>query len=165
MIKEKMQNALNNHVNAELYSAYIYLSMSAYFESINLRGFAHWMKVQAKEEVGHAMRIYNHLIERGGRVILSAIETPQDEWKSSLEAFKAAYEHEVKITGMINELVELSKTEKDNAAYYMLQWFVNEQVEEEQQTDEIAQKLRMIKESANGLLMLDKHLKAHLQIL
>jgi|SRR3989344_2706490 len=158
MIKEKMQNALNNHVNAELYSAYIYLSMSAYFESINLRGFAHWMKVQAKEEVGHAMRIYNHLIERGGRVILSAIETPQDEWKSSLEAFKAAYEHEVKITGMINELVELSKTEKDNAAYYMLQWFVNEQVEEEQQTDEIAQKLRMIKESANGLLMLDKHL-------
>ena len=158
MIKEKMQNALNNHVNAEVYSAYIYLSMSAYFESINLRGFAHWMKVQAKEEVGHAMRIYNHLIERGGRVILSAIETPQDEWKSSLEAFKAAYEHEVKITGMINELVELSKTEKDNAAYYMLQWFVNEQVEEEQQTDEIAQKLRMIKESANGLLMLDKHL-------
>ena len=158
MIKEKMQNALNNHVNAELYSAYIYLSMSAYFESINLRGFAHWMKVQAKEEVGHAMRIYNHLIERGGRVILSAIETPQDEWKSSLEAFKAAYEHEVKITGMINELVELSKTEKDNAAYYMLQWFVNEQVGEEQQTDEIAQKLRMIKESANGLLMLDKHL-------
>ena len=116
------------------------------------------MRVQAKEEVGHVMRIYEHLIERGGRVTLSAIETPQDEWKSSLEAFKAAYEHEVKITGMINELVELSKTEKDNAAYYMLQWFVNEQVEEEQQTDEVVQKLKMIKESANGLLMLDKQL-------
>ena len=158
MIKEKIQNVLNKQINAEFYSAYLYLSMSAYFESINLRGFAHWMTVQAKEETGHAMRIYNHLIERGGRVILLAIETPQDEWKSSLEAFQAAYNHELKITGMINDLVDLSKTEKDNAVYYMLQWFVNEQVEEERQTDEIVQKLKMIKDSANGLLMLDKQL-------
>ena len=131
MIKDVILEALNKQINAELYSAYLYISMSAYFESINLKGFANWMKVQAKEEVSHAMRIYNYVVERGGRVKLMAIEQPPIEWESPLHAFESAYNHEVKVTAMINELVDLALKEKDHATYNMLQWVINEQVEEE----------------------------------
>jgi len=158
MIKAKVENMLNKQINAELYSAYLYLSMSAYYESINLTGFAHWMRVQAKEEVGHAMRIYNHIVERSGRVNLSSISNPPVSWKSPLNAFEEAYKHEQKVTKMIHDLVELSRRENDYAAESMLQWFIDEQVEEENQTEQIVRKLKLIKDSTNGLFMLDHEL-------
>lgn len=158
MLSEKILDALNKQINAEFYSAYLYLAMSAYFEARNLKGFANWMRVQAQEETTHAMRIYDYVVERGGRVRLMAIEQPPVEWGSPLEAFEAAYNHEVKITGMINELVNLAMEEKDYATYNMLQWFVAEQVEEEASTDEIVQKLKMLGEDSRGILMIDREL-------
>jgi len=158
MISKKMQDALNEQINAELYSAYLYLAMAAEFESNNLKGMASWMEVQAKEETEHAKRLYDFVNDRGGRVTLKAIDTPPAEWKSPAAAFKAAYEHEQKVTAMIHNLVDVARSEKDKAAEVMLAWFVDEQVEEEAQTSEIAEKLGMIKESANGLFMLDNAL-------
>ncbi|RLI72176.1 ferritin [Archaeoglobales archaeon] len=158
MIKDTILEALNKQINAELYSAYLYLSMSAYFESINLKGFANWMMVQAKEEVTHAMRIYDYVVERGGRVKLTAIEQPPTEWKSPLDAFEAAYNHEVKVTQMINELVDLALKEKDHATYNMLQWFINEQIEEEASADEIVQKLKLVGNERSALFMVDREL-------
>jgi len=131
MISKKIEKALNKQINAELYSAYLYLSMVAYFESVNLPGFANWMKVQTQEELMHAMKIYDFVNERGGRVVLKAIEAPPTEWDSPLDAFEATYKHEQKVTGLINNLVNLAIEEKDHATSSFLQWFVNEQVEEE----------------------------------
>jgi len=158
VIEEKMQEAINKQINREFYSAYLYLSMSAYFESTNLKGFSHWMRAQAKEEVGHAMKLYDYLNERGGRVILSEIESPQSEWESPLAAFGHTYEHEKKVTEMINNLVNLAKSENDHAAETSLQWFVNEQIEEESSSNEILQKLKLIKDSPSELYMLDRKL-------
>jgi len=158
MIGEKMQAALNKQVNAELYSSYLYLSMAAYLESENLSGMAHWMRVQAKEEQTHAMKFFDFVVERGGRVTLSAIDAPETQWGSALAAFTAAYEHERKVTQMIDDLVKLAGSEGDTASAVFLQWFVAEQVEEEKNADEIVQKLRMIKDSPHGLLMLDRAL-------
>ncbi len=158
MLSERMLNALNRQVNAELYSAYLYLSMAAYFESINLKGFANWMKVQAQEELSHAMKFFDYINERGGRVKLEAIEKPPNEWDSPLHAFEATYEHEQKVTKMINDLVNMAMEEKDHATYNMLQWFVAEQVEEEASADEIRQQLRLIGEDGRGILMLDREL-------
>lgn len=158
MVSDKMVDALNKQVNAELYSAYLYLSMSAYFDSINLNGFANWMRVQAEEEYGHAMRFYNYISDRGGRVKLFAIDEPPSEWSSPLDAFEAVYNHEVKVTGLINELVDLALSEKDHLTYNMLQWFVSEQVEEESSADDIVQKLRMAGNDSSALLMMDKEL-------
>ncbi len=158
MLSEKILEALNEQINAEFYSAYLYLAMSAYFEAKNLKGFANWMRVQAQEETTHAMRIYDYVVERGGRVKLMVIEQPPAEWSSPLEAFEAAYNHEVKITGMINKLVNLAMEEKDHATYNMLQWFVAEQVEEEASTDEIVQKLKMLGKDSRGILMIDREL-------
>ncbi len=155
MISQKMQEALNGQINAELYSAYLYLSMAAYFESTNLRGCAHWMRVQCNEELGHALRIFDHVSLRGGRVVLGAIGGPQGKWDSPLAAFRAAYAHEQKITGKINELVTLAAEEGDPAAGNFLQWFVNEQVEEEASANQIVQQLELIGDSANGLFMID----------
>ncbi|MFW5976383.1 MAG: ferritin [Bacillota bacterium] len=158
MLSEKLEEKLNDQINAELYSAYIYQAMGAYFEDIDLDGFAHWMDLQAQEEVMHARKIYDFVNERGGRVILKAIEAPKSEWSSPLEAFKDAYAHEQKVTGMINDLVDLSIEEKDHAANSFLQWFVDEQVEEEESVDEIVQKLKMIGESGSGLFMINNEL-------
>ncbi len=157
-IGERVVEALNKQINAELYSAYLYLSMSAYFESVGLKGFANWMRVQAREELSHAMRIYEYVIERGGRVRLFAVDEPPSEWRSPLDAFEAAYRHEVSVTKMINELVELAISEKDYATYNMLQWFINEQVEEEASAAEIVDKLRLLGEDGRGLFMLDREL-------
>jgi len=154
-IKSKMEQALNKQLNRELYSGYLYLSMSAYFESINLPGFAHWMKKQASEEEAHAMKLYKFIVDRGGRVKLSYIETPKLEWKSPLQAFEDAYKHELKVTDMIHSLVGLARSEKDYATETFLQWFVNEQVEEEESANDIVQKLKMIGDSKNTLFMLD----------
>jgi ferritin len=158
MISKKMQDALNEQINAELYSAYLYLAMAAELEANNLKGMANWMEVQAKEETEHAKRLYDFVNDRGGRVTLKAIGAPPAEWKSPAAAFQAAYEHEQKVTAMIHNLVDVARGEKDKAAEVMLAWFVDEQVEEEAQTSEIAEKLKMIKESANGLFMMDNAL-------
>lgn len=157
-ISKKMEDALNRQVNAELYSAYLYLSMSAHFEGENLKGFAHWMKEQAKEEVTHAMKIYSYVHERRGRVTLTQIAKPQASWKSPLSAFQDAYDHEKLVTKMIDNLVRIARAEKDNATESFLKWFVDEQVEEEAQTDEIVQKLRMIDKSPSALLVMDHRL-------
>jgi ferritin len=153
-----MLKALQEQVNAEMYSAYLYLSMSARCESMNLRGCANWLRVQAGEEMTHAMKIYDYIIERGGEMELRAIEKPPSTWDSPLDIFKQAYEHEVKVTGMINNLVNIAQEEKDHATNNMLQWFVSEQVEEEASADDIVQKLRMVGNDKRGLLMIDRDL-------
>jgi ferritin len=160
MIGKKMLDALNEQINAELYSAYMYQAMAAYFEAGNLRGFAHWMQLQAKEEQGHAKKMYDFLVDRGGRVALKAIAAPPAEWKSALAVFEDTYAHEQKVTGLIHKLVDLAGAEKDHAATVFLAWFVTEQVEEEAHASEIVEKLKMIKEHPQGLLMLDAHLGA-----
>jgi ferritin len=163
-LSKKMVDALNRQVNAELYASYLYLAMDSYFESINLKGFAGWMNAQAKEELYHASIIYDFINERGGRSALAAIDAPKKEWKSPLDAFKDAYDHEVMVTGMIGDLVEMATKEKDHATFNMLQWFVKEQVEEEAQTDEAVKKLRLIGKDANGLFMLDQQLGARVPL-
>ncbi|MEF8879797.1 MAG: ferritin [Candidatus Thermoplasmatota archaeon] len=158
MLSKKMEEALNEQINAELWSGYLYLSMAGYFDSISLDGFANWMQAQAQEEVNHAMRIYNHIVERGGRVKLSAIDDVPTDWDSPLDAFEYTYKHEQKVTGLIEDLVDLAEKEKDRASYNMLQWFIEEQVEEEDSADEIVDKLKLIGDSGNGLFMLDSEL-------
>ncbi len=158
MISKKMQNAINGQINAELYSAYLYLSMSADFSSKNLSGFANWMKIQAREELGHAMKLYNFVEERLGRVTLKAIDAPATQWDSPLAAFEQALKHEQKVTGLINKLVDQAITENDHATRGFLQWFVDEQVEEEASADAIVQQLKLMKGAPGGLFMLDKEL-------
>ena len=158
MIDGKMQEALNKHANAEFYSSYLYLSMSAYFQSINLTGFAHWMRIQAREELAHALKFYDHVIERGGRASLQLVETPPIQWDSPLAAFEDAYRHEQKVTGLINQLVDEAVQTRDHATNSFLQWFVSEQVEEEASTDAIVQKLKLVGDAPGGLLMIDHHL-------
>jgi ferritin len=158
MISNKMEKALNEQVNAELFSAYLYLSMEAYFKSLNLNGFANWMMVQTQEEVSHAMKIYEFIDERGGRIILKAIDGPETEWNSPLAVFNAVYEHEQKVTGLINDIVNLAIEEKDHATNTFLQWFVNEQVEEESSADDIVQQLKMMEKAPGGLFLLDREL-------
>jgi ferritin len=158
MLKPKIQEAFNRQLNAELHSAYLYLSMAAYFESENLAGMATWMRVQAQEEVVHAMKFFDFINERDGRVTLTELEGPKTEWASPLDAFQGGYEHECKITGLINQLVDLSIQESDHAANAFLQWFVSEQVEEEATAKSIVDKLKLAGDSSVALLMLDGEL-------
>ena len=158
MIGAKIEEAFNEQINWELYSGYLYLSMSAYFLSIHLNGFANWMRVQALEEVTHAMKFFDFINERGGRVTLLAAKAPPKEWGSPLAAFEDAYEHEQFVSSRINDLVNLSLEEKDHASSNFLQWFVSEQVEEEAGVDEVSQKLRLIGGDGGGLFMLDQEL-------
>ncbi len=160
MLTTKMEQALIRQVNAEWYSAYLYLAMEAYFKSLNLSGFANWMRCQTQEEMFHGIKIYDHVFERGGRTKLSAIETPPEEWASPLAAFEAALEHEKKITAMINDLVDIAVSEKDHATNNFLQWYVAEQVEEEASVDEVIQNLKLTGEAPGGLFMIDKELAA-----
>jgi ferritin len=158
MLNKKMEKALNGQINAELYSSYLYLAMSAYFASTGLGGFSRWMQAQAQEELIHAMKFYHYVHERGGRVTLGAVEAPTSKWKSPLAVFQATYAHEQKVTGLINSLVDLAVEEKDHATNSFLQWFVTEQVEEEASADEIANKLRLVADAPGGLFMLDQEL-------
>ena len=158
MLKEKIQAACNKQLNAETFSAYLYWSMSAYFESINLKGFATWMRVQALEEMTHAEKFFNFVNERGGRVLMAAIDEPATQWETPLAAFEAAYKHEVMVTGLINSLMDLAVAESDHAAAIFLQWFVSEQVEEEASADEVIQKLKLIGKDSASLFMLDQEL-------
>lgn len=160
MMKAKMNEAINKQINEEAFSSYLYLSMSAWFERQNLKGFANWMKVQAQEEAVHAKIFFNHIVERGGEVKLMAIAAPKTEWASPLEAFKDTLEHEKHITSCIHGLMDLALEEKDHAAAIKLQWFVNEQVEEEANAEELLAKVEMIGESKNGIFMMDRELQA-----
>ena len=158
MLSEKMQAAINNQINAELHSAYIYASMSAWFSDKNLNGFANWMRIQAQEEMVHAMKFYDFVIERRGRVLLTPIEAVPTDWASALAVFENALAHEQKISGMINDLVNLAVKEKDHAANSFLQWFVDEQVEEEANADGVVQQLKMIADSPAALFMFDREM-------
>lgn len=160
MISKKLETALNKQINEEIFSAYLYLSMAAYFLSLNLDGFAAWMKSQAQEEMSHAMKFFNFLDEMGGRVSLLAVKEPEKNWKSPLAAFTAVSRHEQYITSCINELYRLAGSEKNNPTQIMLQWFINEQVEEESTAAKIVFKLTQIKDSVNGMWILDKQLGA-----
>ncbi len=158
LINKTVQDAINEQIKNELYSAYLYLSMGAYFEAANLSGFAHWMKMQAAEEQGHAMRFFDYVFERGGRVQLKAIDQPPFEWKSPLDAFEQVLEHERKVTSLIHDLYALAVKENDYATQTMLHWFIDEQVEEEANALKIVEQLRMIDGHSTALLMLDHRL-------
>jgi ferritin len=158
MLSKKMEKALNEQLNAELYSAYLYLAISAWFESQNLPGLAAWMRIQHREETTHAMKFFKFVAERRSRVVLKVIEEPAKEWKSPLAAFEAALEHEQYITGRIGDLVNLAIEEKDHATNAFLQWFVNEQVEEEANADAVLRKLKLMADAPGGLFMLDQQL-------
>jgi len=155
VISKKVQDALNGQINAELYSEYMYLSMSAWFESENLKGMAHWMALQAQEEHAHAMKFFKFIIERGGQVALKAIDAPPAQWDSPLAAFQAVSEHEQKVTGLINKLADLAEKEGDRATAVLLQWFITEQVEEEASAAQIVRNLEMIGEQTGPLFMFD----------
>ncbi len=154
----KMEDALNKQINMEYYSAYLYFSMSAYFESTNLKGFAGWMRVQGMEELTHTKRFHDFMIARGSRVILTAIEAPPAEWVSPLAAFENALKHEQLVTSRINSHVDLSLELKDHASNNFLQWFVTEQVEEESSVDEVIQSLKLNENNPGGLFLIDKDL-------
>ena len=158
MISQTMQDTINEQINKELFSSYLYLSMAVYFANKNLAGFSKWMRVQADEEREHAMKLYEHLEDRGGRVTLKSIEAPKTTWASNLEAFKDAAAHEAMITASIYALYETALNEKDYPAQVLLQWFVNEQVEEEKNAAEIVAQLELIEERGTAVLMLDKQL-------
>lgn len=163
-ISKKMEKALNAQINAEMYSSYLYLSMAADLEGKALSGFSNWMKIQAQEELYHAMKLYDYVHERGGAVTLDAIEAPQIEWKDPLALFQAAYKHELLVTSLINGLVDLAIKEKDHATNNFLQWYVEEQVEEEASADEVVQKLKLIGGKGHGLFMMDKELGARIPL-
>jgi ferritin len=158
MLSEKMQKALNDQLNAELYSSYLYLSMNAYFKSVNLDGFANWMYYQAQEELTHAMKFYDFISQRGGRVQLMQIEAPPTQWDSPLAIFEATLKHEQKVTGLINALVEIAHEEHDHATNIFLQWFVSEQVEEEESVGGVLEQLKLMGDAQGGLFMMDREL-------
>nr|WP_232362476.1 ferritin [Desulfogranum mediterraneum] len=157
-MKKKMLKALNQQINAEMYSSYLYLSMESYFQSISLAGFANWMRGQVQEELMHSMKFYDFVVERGGRVTLDAIARPESSWDSPLDAFKAILKHEQHVTALINDLVDLAIDERDHATNIFLQWFVSEQVEEEASVGAIVDRLELIKDTPSGLFMLDAEL-------
>lgn len=160
MLSTQMEERLNQHLNEEIYSSYLYLSMSAYFSAEGWEGFAHWMNLQTNEEHIHAMKIYGYLNEQGGRVKLLAVAEPSQNFKSPKEAFKQALAHEQEITKKINELVDLAIKSNDHATQIFLQWFVTEQVEEEANASQIVQSLDRIGDADSGLWMLDRKLAA-----
>jgi ferritin len=157
-MKKKMLKALNEQINAEMFSSYLYLSMESYFQSISLTGFAAWMRAQVQEEMMHAMKFYDFVNERGGKVTLEAIDKPESSWESPLAAFEAIQKHEEHVTSLINDLVDLAISEKDHATNNFLQWFVSEQVEEEASVGEVVEKLKLIKDNPSGLFMMDAEL-------
>ncbi|MGH7470521.1 MAG: ferritin [Longimicrobiales bacterium] len=158
MISQGVLDAINEQINHEFFSAYIYLSMSAYFESSNLPGFANWMKIQAREEVTHGLKLFDFVHNRGGRVVLKAIDAPPREFKNVQEVFEQALKHEQLVTKMIHDLYEIADQGHDFATQVALQWFITEQVEEEKSADLIVEQLKMIGTDRPALLMLDREL-------
>ena len=158
MLKKKIEDAFNKHLNAEAFSAHLYMSMSAYLESINLKGMAAWMRLQSSEETIHEMKFFDFILARGGKVVLNEISAPPIEWDSPIAIFEAAYGHEQMITDKINKLVDLSLAESDHASNAFLQWFVTEQVEEEESVSEIVDQLKLIGDDRGALFMIDREL-------
>ncbi len=158
MLSEKMTEALNKQINKEIYSAYLYLSMSAYSTYTGLHGFANWFRVQYQEEMTHAMLIYDYVHDHGAKVRLMAIPQPPTEFGSAIEIFEKTLEHEKFVTKSINDLVGLAINEKDHATQIFLQWFVTEQIEEEANDNEIISKLKLAGNEGKGLFMIDKEL-------
>lgn len=158
MINEKMEKAFNDQINAELYSEYLYLSMKAYFETLNLKGFVNWMNVQVQEEHAHAMGMFDYVNSRGGRVILKAIDAPETDWESPLAVFEHILKHEELVTSLINKLADVAEETKDRAAMGFINWYIKEQVEEEDNVGQVLATLRLIGEDKNALLAMDKEL-------
>ncbi len=158
MLSKTMEKAINEQINAEMYSAYLYLSMAAYFDDLNLSGFSNWMKTQFQEEQFHAQKFFDYVYARGGRVILEAIAKPESNWDSIKHVFEVTLKHEEHVTSLINNLVALAHKENDTATYNFLQWYVNEQVEEESNVDEVLKKLHLLGEQGPGIFMLDQQL-------
>jgi ferritin len=158
MLKKAIQDKMNDQIKHELYSAYFYLSMAAYLGANNLLGSAQWMRVQAQEEQGHALKFFDHIYDRGARVTLQAIDQPPAEFNGLLDVFEKVLAHEQKVTGLINDLYALAAREKDYASQNFLQWFVDEQVEEEKNADQIVQQIKMLGDHKGALFMLDSHL-------
>ena len=157
MLSEKVLTAINEQINHELFSAYLYLSMSAYFEASSLPGFAKWTRMQAQEETEHALKFFDYIADRGGRIELQAIDKPQKEWGSALEAFKAVLEHEQKVASLINKLYATAVVEKDYATEVLLHWFISEQVEEEKNATAIVDQLQMMEEHKAAIINIDHH--------
>ncbi|MCB1184395.1 ferritin [bacterium] len=162
MLTPKLLAALNQQINEEYYSSYLYRAMVAWFESTNLDGCAHWMRMQADEEHLHALKIFNYVLDRGGKVELKAVKAPPAEWDNPLAAFEAALDHEKFMTASISKLADLAIDEKDHATNNVMQWYVSEQVEEEAQVDDIVNKLRLVGQDGPGLFMIDRELKARM---
>jgi len=160
MLSSKMHEALNAQINAEYYSSYLYLSMAAHCESINLKGFGHWFRIQSQEEMVHVMKFFTYVLDRKGEVELRAIAAPPTRWDSPLAVFEAALAHEQHVTSLINKLAELAWTEHDHATSTLLQWFINEQVEEEASADLVVQQLKLAAGAPAALFMIDRELGA-----
>lgn len=160
MINEKVGKVLNEQVNKELYSAYLYLSMSAYFSDMGLLGFANWMRVQAQEETAHGMLIYDFLIDRGAKVVLTAIDSPPVSWNGPLHVMEESLKHEIYVTGLINNIISVAEEVNDRATMSYMNWFVDEQVEEESNAQDIISKLKLIGDDKSALYLLDKDLSA-----
>ena len=159
-MSKKMAMAINEQINAEFYSAFLYLSMATKLEDMSFSGFANWMKVQYEEEVFHAMKFMNHMYERGERVILKEIAAPETEWEGPHAMWEVAYQHELKVTGLINNLMKIAVEEDDFASQQFLQWYIEEQVEEEDNSSTLRDKIAMVQDMPGGLYMLDKELAA-----
>ena len=160
MISRRLEEELNKQLNAEMYSAYLYLSMSAYLSKENLNGFSHWMQLQFEEEQAHAMKFFQYILDRGGNVKLEVINQPRLDWDGIVDVFENIYKHEQHITSLINNLVDIAIQEKDHATVAMLQWYVSEQVEEEASVSELLHQLIIIDGKGSGLFMLDREAKA-----
>ncbi len=159
MLLPELEEALNEQLNKEMYSAYLYLAMASYFESQVFSGMANWMRTQAKEELGHSMKIYNYIFQRGGTVVLKTIDAPPVSWDSPVVAFEDAYSHEKTITADINQLVNLAISNTDHATVQFLQWFVAEQVEEEATSSSIVHRLKRVgDDNTAGLMIIDREL-------
>lgn len=159
-LSKKLGQAINDQIQAEIYSAYLYLAMSAYCEDISMPGYAHWLRAQSEEEIEHAMKFFHYVNERGGRVTLQAIQQPDAEFDSPLDVAEQTYAHEQKVTRLIHDLYALAVEEKDYAAQVFLQWYIDEQVEEEDNATRLVEMIEMVKDNPNGLFMLDQKLGA-----
>ena len=164
MLKKTIEVALNQQINAEFHSAYLYLSMSSYFQSIGMAGCANWMKVQYQEELAHATHFFDYVLERGGRVALAPIGEVEVDFRNVLHVFEETLTHEVKVTGLINNLMDISIRESDHATKSFLQWFVDEQVEEEANVEQILNNLKLINGEGQGLLMMDREMQTRVYV-
>jgi len=158
MVSKKIQEAVSKQINAEFQSAYLYLAFSAHLDAQNLKGFSHWMRLQWQEEIEHGLKFHDHILRRGGTVELDAIEKPEYNAENATEIFEMVLEHERYITRCINELYETAKEEQDNPLQNLLQWFIDEQVEEEENAEEILEKLKLIGDHGPNLFLLDQEL-------